>query len=52
MVLGAAKLVLGLVLGSSLVKVLVQFSVGLLGVLLLFSGIELAMASKDMNSKE
>ncbi|KAJ8640611.1 hypothetical protein MRB53_017305 [Persea americana] len=51
-VLGVAKLVLGLVLGSSLVKVLVQFPVGLLGVLLLFAGIELAMASRDMNSKE
>jgi hypothetical protein len=50
--LGAAKLVLGLVLGSSLVKILNQFPVGVLGVLLLFAGIELAMASKDMNTKE
>ncbi|XP_059461778.1 probable ADP-ribosylation factor GTPase-activating protein AGD14 [Corylus avellana] len=46
------KLVLGLVLGSSLVKILNQFPVGVLGVLLLFAGIELSMASKDMNTKE
>lgn len=50
--LGAAKLGLGLVLGSSLVKVLDQFPVGVLGVLLLFAGIELAMCSRDINSKE
>ncbi|KAJ0030963.1 hypothetical protein Pint_12759 [Pistacia integerrima] len=50
--LGAAKLVMGLVLGSSLVMILDQFPVGVLGVLLLFAGIELAMASRDMNSKE
>lgn len=50
--LGVAKLVLGLVLGSSLVKILDQFPVGVLGVLLLFAGIELAMCSRDMNSKE
>ncbi|KAL2550147.1 Molybdate transporter 1 [Forsythia ovata] len=48
--LGVAKLVLGL--GSSLVKILDQFPVGVLGVLLLFAGIELAMFSRDMNSKE
>jgi MFS superfamily sulfate permease-like transporter len=50
--LGTAKLILGLVLGSSLVKILSQFPVGVLGVLLLFAGIELAMASRDMNTKE
>lgn len=50
--LGAAKLGLGLVLGSSLVKVLEQFPVGVLGVLLLFAGIELALCSRDMGSKE
>ena len=42
--LGAAKLVLGLVLGCSLAKLLNQFPVGVLGVLLLFADIELAMA--------
>ncbi|XP_059296398.1 molybdate transporter 1 [Lycium ferocissimum] len=50
--LGVAKFVLGLVLGSSMVKVLTQFPVGVLGVLLLFAGIELAMCSRDMNTKE
>lgn len=49
--LGTGKLVLGLILGSQLVKILSQFPIGLLGVLLLFSGIELAMACRDMNSK-
>ncbi|XP_022951699.1 molybdate transporter 1 [Cucurbita moschata] len=50
--LGAAKLLLGLVLGSSIAKVLNQFPVAILGVLLLFAGVELAMAARDMNSKE
>lgn len=50
--LGATKLVLGFVLGSSLAHFFNQFPVGILGVLLLFAGIELAMASRDMNSKE
>ncbi|CAN6583565.1 unnamed protein product [Malus baccata var. baccata] len=50
--LGAAKLVLGLVLGTSLVTILNQFPVGVLGVLLLFAGIELAMCARDMNTKE
>ncbi|KAL2484771.1 Molybdate transporter 1 [Abeliophyllum distichum] len=50
--LSVAKLVLGLILGSSLVKILDQFPVGVLGTLLLFAGIELAMCSRDMNSKE
>ncbi|XP_054794169.1 molybdate transporter 1-like [Prosopis cineraria] len=50
--LGAAKLVLGFVLGKSLALILSQFPVGILGVLLLFAGVELAMASRDMNTKE
>lgn len=50
--LGTAKMVLGLLLGSSLLKILTQFPVGLLGVLLFFSGVELAMASRDMNTKQ
>uniref|UniRef100_A0A0V0GWF1 Putative ovule protein n=1 Tax=Solanum chacoense TaxID=4108 RepID=A0A0V0GWF1_SOLCH len=50
--LGLGKLVLGLVFGSSFVRILNQFPIGILGVLLLFAGIELAMASRDMNSKE
>ncbi|XP_010938513.1 molybdate transporter 1-like [Elaeis guineensis] len=51
-VLGAAKLVVGVVLGGSMLRVLVEFPVGLLGVLLLFAGVELAMAARDMASKE
>ncbi|KAK9273426.1 hypothetical protein L1049_018236 [Liquidambar formosana] len=50
--LGVAKLLLGLAIGSSLVMILDQFPVGVLGVLLLYAGIELALASRDMNSKE
>lgn len=50
--LGVVKLVLGLVLGSSLAHIFNQFPVGILGVLLLFAGIELAMAARDMNTKE
>ncbi|CAL9234064.1 unnamed protein product [Arabidopsis halleri] len=49
--LGVAKLVLGLVLGGSLVGILEKFPVGVLGALLLFAGIELAMAARDMNTK-
>ncbi|KAJ7962914.1 Molybdate transporter [Quillaja saponaria] len=50
--LGIAKLVLALVFGNSFGRILNQFPVGILGVLLLFAGVELAMASKDMNTKE
>ncbi|CAN6298720.1 unnamed protein product [Urochloa humidicola] len=49
--LGAAKLALGVVLGGSMLRVLVAFPVGLLGVLLLFAGVELAIAARDMSSK-
>ncbi|KAL2516556.1 Molybdate transporter 2 [Forsythia ovata] len=50
--LGLGKLMLGLVFGNSFVRILSAFPIGILGVLLLFAGIELAMASRDMNSKE
>ncbi|MED6120620.1 CCR4-NOT core ubiquitin-protein ligase subunit mot2 [Stylosanthes scabra] len=50
--LGLAKLVLALVFGNSFGRILGQFPIGILGVLLLFAGIELAMASRDMNSKQ
>ncbi|XP_062196417.1 molybdate transporter 1-like [Phragmites australis] len=49
--LGALKLALGLGLGGSMLRVLVQFPVGLLGVLLLFAGVELAIAARDISSK-
>lgn len=50
--LGFAKLVLGLILGTSLAHILQQFPLGILGLLLLFAGIELATCARDMNSKE
>ncbi|GAU13806.1 hypothetical protein TSUD_261320 [Trifolium subterraneum] len=50
--LGVGKLVIALVFGNSFGRILGQFPIGILGVLLLFAGIELAMASKDMNSKQ
>jgi len=50
--LGIAKLVLALVFGNSLGRILGEFPIGILGVLLLFAGIELAMAARDMNTKQ
>lgn len=50
--LGIAKLVLGLVFGNSFARILGEYPIGILGVLLLFAGIELAMACRDMNTKE
>ncbi|KAM7257023.1 hypothetical protein ACFE04_012764 [Oxalis oulophora] len=50
--LGIGKLAIGLVFGNSFVRILNEFPIGILGVLLLFAGIELAMASRDMNTKE
>ncbi|GMN39757.1 hypothetical protein TIFTF001_008993 [Ficus carica] len=48
--LGVVKLALGLFLGTSLVKILSQFPVGFLGMMLFFAGIELAMASRKLGS--
>lgn len=50
--LGVGKLVLALVFGNSFGRILGQFPIGILGVLLLFAGVELAMASRDMGSKQ
>ncbi|KAL9690851.1 hypothetical protein QQ045_011263 [Rhodiola kirilowii] len=50
--LGLGKLAIGVAFGNSFVRILKEFPIGILGVLLLFSGIELAMASRDMRSKE
>ncbi|KAE7995629.1 hypothetical protein FH972_000404 [Carpinus fangiana] len=41
--LGIGKLVLGLVFGNSFARILGQYLIGILGVLLLFAGIELDM---------
>lgn len=49
--LGTGKIILSLLVGSSLVEILSEFPIGLLGVLLLFSGVELAMACRDQNSR-
>lgn len=49
--LGTAKLLLSLLLGSSLVQILRFFPVALLGVLLLFSGLELAMTCRDQSTR-
>ncbi|KAM0828733.1 hypothetical protein ACQ4PT_067349 [Festuca glaucescens] len=49
--LGGLKLALGLLLGGSVLRVLTNFPVGLLGVLLLFAGVELAIAARDMSTK-
>ena len=49
--LGIAKLVVSLILGGSLVEILSEFPIALLGVLLAFSGLELAMTCRDMNTR-
>lgn len=49
--LGTGKIVVSLLVGSSLVAILSEFPIGLLGVLLLFSGVELAMACRDQASR-
>jgi hypothetical protein len=48
--LGIGKLVLGLVFENSFARILGQYLIGILGVLLLFAGIKLAMACRDMNT--
>ena len=49
--LGAAKIVLGLLFGGSLLLWLQAFPGSVLGVLLLFSGLELAMVCRDQTRK-
>lgn len=49
--LGSLKVLIGLLLGSSLIQILRHFPVALLGVLLLFSGLELAMTCRDQNTR-
>ncbi|CAA7403053.1 unnamed protein product [Spirodela intermedia] len=50
--LGMGKLLVGVLLGGSLLRLLAAFPVGLLGVLLLFAGLELAACCRDMTGKE
>lgn len=49
--LGAGKVVLGMMLGSTLVKILAGYPAGILGVLLLYAGLELAMACRDQTQR-
>ncbi|MCO5590869.1 hypothetical protein L7F22_044844 [Adiantum nelumboides] len=49
--LGVGKLILGLLLGNSLVSILAGYPVGILGVLLLYAGVELAMTVRDMTRR-
>ena len=49
--LGGLKVLLGLLLGSSLVKLLDAYPVGILGVLLFYAGLELAMACRDQTKR-
>lgn len=49
--LGVAKMMLGLAFGSATVVLFAAFPRSVLGVLLLFSGMELALVSRDMRSK-
>ncbi|KAG6542211.1 hypothetical protein Mapa_016444 [Marchantia paleacea] len=49
--LGAVKLVLSLFLGSSLLRMLAEFPICLLGVILLLAGMELAIFCRDQNTR-
>ena len=49
--LGGFKLFLGLLLGSSMVRLLEAYPVGILGVLLFYAGLELAMACRDQTNR-
>ena len=50
-VLGAAKMALALVFGASLLAWMESYPQSVLGVLLLFSGMELAMVCRDQHSR-
>jgi MFS superfamily sulfate permease-like transporter len=49
--LGVVKMVLGLFVGGSIVTLLSAYPQSILGVLLLFSGMELALVTRDMRAK-
>ncbi|KAL2652420.1 hypothetical protein R1flu_020548 [Riccia fluitans] len=49
--LGAVKLVLALFLGSSILRMLAEFPICLLGVILLLAGMELAIFCRDQNTR-
>jgi MFS superfamily sulfate permease-like transporter len=49
--LGAVKLLLGVFLGGEAFAVLASYPMSVLGVLLIFSGIELALVAKDIKTR-
>jgi MFS superfamily sulfate permease-like transporter len=49
--LGLLKLLLGLLLGSSMARLLEAYPVSILGVLLFYAGLELAMACRDQTDR-
>ncbi|KAL3677478.1 hypothetical protein R1sor_027426 [Riccia sorocarpa] len=49
--LGAVKLVLALFLGSSILRMLAEFPICLLGVILLLAGMEVAIFCRDQNTR-
>ena len=50
--LGLAKLAIGLSLGAAAMTILMAFPVSVLGVLLVFAGLELALPAHDCNTRE
>ena len=50
--LGIAKMSLAVLFGSSLMLILTEFPLSILGVLLVFSGLELAVVCRDQKQKE
>ena len=52
LLLGAAKLLAAALFGASLIALCQAFPLSLLGVMLLFSGLELALVARDQNGRE
>jgi MFS superfamily sulfate permease-like transporter len=52
LMLGAAKLLAAVLLGASLMALCAAFPVALLGVMLLFSGLELALVARDQTARD
>lgn len=50
--LGAGKLLTGLFFGSAAMQILVHFPYSVLGIMLLFAGVELAMPAKDQKTPQ
>jgi hypothetical protein len=50
--LGLAKMTLAVLFGSSLMLIMTEFPLSILGVLLVFSGLELAIVCRDQKQKE